>query len=433
MFPLLITARVLSVAGDWLYQIALIWLILEITGSSSAVSVVAVAQILPLIGMSFILGGRLGSSLKLAGLAIVDIAQAVVVMLLPALYWLGRLNVAGFVVIGVLIALLDSISDPGLQAVVPRVFDRVHIATVHSLLDLTKRLGRIAGPGLVSVLLLVIPTVSLFTIDAGSFLVSAALLLVMARIVGRARRDSPPSEPVAEDEVTNSLKHTFTYLRANPILLWLFTLRNSQNLLWAIYLIGTPVLVQRVYHAGPGLWSAFIVVYALGQVVGNFVTTRRRGYRAVTGYVVGGWVLTGAGFAGLGAVVMPWAGALFLFVAGVGSAAANVSSDSYVGLAVPVPLQPAAFSWQFSGNQVTQLAGVAAFGVLLDVLAVRHVIIGVGVAMVAVALLGGVVCRARSITPAALDNFSNDGAEYPDDKTGRSNPMATPTSQGGDA
>jgi MFS family permease len=151
-------------------------------------------------------------------------------------------------------------------------------------------------------------------------------------------------------------------------------------------------------------------VYACGQLAGNAITTRRRGYQSVTRYVVGGWMIAGLGFVGLGALPSPWLGAIALFVGGAGSAAANVSSDSYVGLAVPVSMQPAAFSWQFSGNQITQLVGVAAFGVLLDALATRPVIVAVGVAMVAIALLGQLARAARHVSPSPLEELRQGGA-----------------------
>jgi hypothetical protein len=327
----------------------------------------------------------------------VDVAQAVAVMVLPTLYWLDALNIVGFVVLGVVIAVLDSLADPGLQAIVPLLFERGHIPNVHSLLDLTKRLGRIAGPGLVSLLLLVLPIASMFTLDAASFLVSASLLLAISRSVRRSSTDLPPTaEPDPAPKL--SLRQTHQHLRENPILLWLFTVRNAENLLWAVYLIGTPVLVRRNYHEGPAVWSALIVVYALGQIIGNAFATRRRGYAHVKRYVICGWVLAGLGFVGLGAFDSPWLGAAALLAGGAGSAAANVSTDSYVGLAVPVQLQTAAFSWQYSGNQITQLTGIAAFGVLLDFVSARPVIAGAGIGMAVGAVLALAVSHLRSLS-----------------------------------
>jgi MFS transporter, DHA3 family, macrolide efflux protein len=396
-------ARVASVAGDWVYQIALVWLVLEVTGSPLALSAVALAQIIPLILMSGLLSGRLVRVITPTGLAAFDVAQAVVVLSFPLLYWSGQLSLAWFVVVAIVITLLDSVSDPGLQAIVPQLTDRARIPAVHSLLDLTKRLGRILGPGFTSLLLLLLPIAGLFVVDAVSFVLSAMCMLAAGRIVKRWRRarEALTGEPPAvQDKV--SIRSTFAYLRANSILLWLFTVRNSQNLLWSIYLIGVPVLVQRTFHSGPGLWGALIAAYASGQLFGNFVTTRQSGYRFVVRYVLIGWVLAGLGFVGLGAFSSPLLGAVCLFIGGAGSAAANISSDSYVGITVPVAIQPGAFSWQFSGNQITQLAGTAAFGAILGFAPVREVVVITGLAMVVVVALGALALRRGNVKQVAV-------------------------------
>ena len=400
---LIFAARVASVAGDWVYQIALIWLVLEVTHSSLALSVVALAQIVPLIAMSALLSGRLVSVITPTGLAACDLLQSVAVLTFPLLYWTGHLNLAWFVGITVAITLLDSVCDPGLQALVPQLTDRARIPAVHSLFDLTKRLGRIVGPGFTSLLLLLLPIAGLFVVDSASFVVSAVCMVAAGRIVRRRRRAREAlSEVPAPPHVKVSFRSTFAYLRTNSVLLWLFTVRNTQNLLWAIYLIGVPVLVQRTYHGGPGLWGALIAAYAAGQLVGNFITTRLAGYRSVVRYVVAGWVLAGLGFVGLGAFASPVLGAVFLFVGGAGSAAANVSSDSYVGVAVPVRMQPGAFSWQFSGNQITQLTGTAAFGVILGVAPVSEVVAITGLAMMGVAAISAFALRRGKVRQVSV-------------------------------
>jgi hypothetical protein len=470
---LVFAARVASVMGDWLYQIALVWLVLEVTGSTLALSAVAVAQIVPLLAVSALFSGRLVSVVTPSGLAALDLCQAAVVLSFPLLYWAGLLGVWSFVAVSIVVTILDSVCDPGLQAVVPQLTGRHGIPSVHSMLDLTKRLGRIAGPGLAAVLLLALPVAALFLVDAVSFAVSAACMLAAGRLT-RTRhptREHPPRCGIAPDRTGKchvlpdgdgdgrrrmgrwwarrsdtrrapavSWRSTLAFLRREPVVLWLFTVRNTENLLWVVYLIGVPVLVQRAYHGGPWLWGALIASYAAGQLAGNAVATRRAGYRRVTRFVIAGWVLAGVGFAALGLTALgsaaqnstaqsstalgstamgstdvdaggtgtgltlaaPVLGALCLLVSGAGSAAATVSADSYVGLAVPVPLQPAAFSWQFSGNQLTQLAGTVAFGALLTVAPAGQVVLASGLAMVAVAAAAGGVHRRNGLRQAAL-------------------------------
>ncbi len=393
---LIFIARVASVAGDWVYQIALVWLVLVVTKSPLALSLVSLSQIVPLIAMSVAFSGKFANIVSPSRLVPVDILQALVIAAFPVLYWTGGLNLAWFMGISVIVTIFDSVYSPGLQALVPQLVDRHQIPAVHSLLDMTKRLGRILGPGFTSLLLLLFPIAGLFIVDSASFIVSALCLAMAARIVARRRLRRSQAAGMAAtsgdqetpDGPKPSWRTTFGYVRENSILLWLFTVRNAQNLLWSVYLIGVPVLVQRTYHSGPAVWGMLIAVYAAGQLSGNWITMHRRGFQSVVRYVLIGWFFSALGFVGLGLFPWPMLGAACLFVGGAGSAAANVSSDSYVGLAVPTRMQPAAFSWQFSGNQITQLAGIAAFGVILSVISPRAVIIGTGLAMIAFVAVG---------------------------------------------
>jgi MFS family permease len=397
---LVFVARVVSVMGDWLYQIALIWLILEVTNSPLALSAVAAAQIVPLVVVSTLLTGRLAAVVTPSRLAVFDVLQAVTVLAFPVLYWTGHLHLGWFVAVSVVVTVLDSVCDPGLQALVPQLVDRSRIPAVHSLFDLTKRLGRIAGPGFASALLMVLPVAGLFVVDSVSFAVSALCMVGVGRIVGG--RLSARTLGAARPTDAGSTKAARAYVRANPVVLWLFALRNTQNLLWAVYLIGVPLLVQRVYHGGPVLWGLLIAAYAGGQLTGNLVTTRHQGYRSVTGVVLAGWLLTGLGFLGLGVSTSPALGATFLVIGGAGSAAATVTSDSYVGVAVPPNLQPAAFSWQFTGNQLTQMIGTVLFGVVLGRAPVGATIAVTGLAMVAVATAAGYARHRWRVRPAAV-------------------------------
>jgi hypothetical protein len=57
-----------------------------------------------------------------------------------------------------------------------------------SLLDSTDRLARILGPGAISLLVVIVPEIRLFSLDAASFVVSAFCL-------GRVLRHARPPRP----------------------------------------------------------------------------------------------------------------------------------------------------------------------------------------------------------------------------------------------
>ena len=80
---------------------------------------------------------------------------------------------------------LGAVFDPNLAAFVPELAEPEQVQQVTGLMDLTGRLARVAGPASAGLLLVVVPVVDLYGIDALTFAVSAGVMICLAR---RARR-----------------------------------------------------------------------------------------------------------------------------------------------------------------------------------------------------------------------------------------------------
>jgi len=164
-----------SAAGDRLYAVALVWVAAAATGSPSAVAAVSLAETVPFLLVGMVSGwlANRGDGLRLVRR--VDLARAAVVLAIPALDLTGGLNLPALAAVAAVLAGLDAFVVPALQASVPRLVEPAARTAMVSLLDSTDRLARVVGPGLVA-LLAVLPEIHLFTLDAATFLVSAACL-----------------------------------------------------------------------------------------------------------------------------------------------------------------------------------------------------------------------------------------------------------------
>jgi DHA3 family macrolide efflux protein-like MFS transporter len=386
----LLVIRTTSVAGDWLYYIASLWLVIQISGSSAAASLVAGAEAIPVILIAVFGGGVLDRGNRLRILAAVDALRCGIVLILPVLFGLNVLTVTELVLFGLVLAGLDAIFTPGLQSALPTLVRRDQLPAAHGMLDLTERFGRIVGPGLSGALLAVVPLIGFFVIDASTFLISAGSLLLLLRWTVNRESVATPRVPTSRRAPWRDLLDGLRYLRQEPVTRRILLVRTIGNLFWSSYIIGTPLLVAHRYSAGPGTWGTLIVAYALGQIAGNLAAVRFGGYRRPLHRLCLGWTITGIGFVALGLSSNVALGCAALVIAGVGGQLAHVSTDGYLATATSVDLQGRLFSLQFSGNELARLLGTVVFGIVLEFVSPVLTLVLAGLCMLALAAGGSV-------------------------------------------
>lgn len=382
--PVLVASRVASVAGDWLFSIAIVWLVLQITGSSIAVAAVSIAQAIPFVLFGLLFAGSLDTvrNKKLL-LTLLDFARAAIVLAYPVLHHLHALNVVTLVAVSAVLAAIDAVFTPGLQSMLPEIVVREGLPKAHAMLDATERLGRILGPGLSGLLLVFLTTESFFYIDSGTYLISALGLVLLAVDRTYIRAHRVPAERKRLRQLVD-FSDSVRYLRGEAVARRLLIVRNVQNTVWAVYTVGVPIMVYRVYHSSAGLLGAMIACYAAGQLIGNRLALTTRGYRRPVRQIEVGWGICSVGFIGFGIFHNPVVGIAALVVAGIGGSLGNVSADGYLGYATPAASQGRVFALQSTGNQLSRMVGNGIFGAAIALIPVGWAFIAAGLVMLGV-------------------------------------------------
>src|SRR5215218_1262909 len=239
----MLLGQFVSTAGDWLYTIAALWLSYQITGSTVAMSGVALATVLSSLVAGFFGGALIDRWHRLRTLVSLDLIRAVLVAALPLLYfqgWLSPWLLAGF---GFVLSFLHALFWPTLQSSLPEFArNEGELRGMNGIVDFTNRMGRVAGPGLAA-LAAAIPLVHFFTLDAISFAVSGlAFLLILRRwpesIGERARqRAKAEHKRITASEIFVGFRH----VTHDGVLRIVFAVRGLNNVAWGFYFIGAPV------------------------------------------------------------------------------------------------------------------------------------------------------------------------------------------------
>ncbi|MGP4089112.1 MFS transporter [Streptomyces sp. KR55] len=253
-------AQALSVFGDRLYAMAIMWIAWQESGAS-AMGLVAVAESVPYIVMGA-LGRRIMDRFaSLRALAGVDAVRVVLVAALPWAWDAG--GTPAMLTLAALLGLAGAVFDPNLGALVPDLVRPDEVQAVNGLMDLTGRIARIAGPGAAGALLLVIPEPALFLLDAATFAVSALVLAALGRAAS-----APAAGPVPPAAAVKLRARSL--LRAHPATAAAITVHGAGILAQAVAL-AMPALLAARFDAGAGAYGLVLAATGAGALAGNLV------------------------------------------------------------------------------------------------------------------------------------------------------------------
>jgi len=390
--------QLFSATGDKLYAMALLWLVLRLTGSAKLMAAVSVAESVPYVLAGLLGAGLIAQSSKLRAMIKLDLLSAAIIAVIPLTYLLGARSIALLVLAAAAASALEALFDPALQSVLPEIVPGVDLQPMVALTDTTDRLARVLGPGSAGLILLVIPEIHLFSIDAASFVASAFALAFAARRVASA----PATTPSAQ--LPGKLLDGWRELRRQPSLRVGLAVRASCNLVWPAFTIGLPFELAHRLHAGLTSYGLLLGIFGAGNLAGNLLSgSPRAGKHLLTVYCLS-WSLVGAGFVALAIAPTLALAALATAWMGIFTPLANVSMDTHIANVVPRHQLPRVYALQRITVAAASALGVFAVAAAIDALSAEPVIAAAGGWMI---LTGTVAAaRTRHPNPAAASSTS---------------------------
>jgi MFS transporter, DHA3 family, macrolide efflux protein len=239
----------LSAVGDQLYAVALTWIAVGVFGAyagylSALQAFVALLAVLGLAGWA----DRWDQQRSMIG---ADLARAAV-LAAGVVIWLATGGPSAALLIGIigLLAMGEAVFRPALQAVLSSVVADVRLLpAANGLLDATNRSARLLGPGLVALFAGIVPLVHFLTLDALSFLASAAALL----LIGRLRPNLPRIRRSDSETIWHGIARGIRATAEHPLLRYCLAIAGPQNGAWyAVYFLCLPLLIAHHSVGGPG-------------------------------------------------------------------------------------------------------------------------------------------------------------------------------------
>ena len=292
-FRLLWSAMTVSLVGDGIFLIAMVWQAYALWNAPAALSVLGIGLTLPMIAC-LLLGGAVSDRLdRRRVLLYSDLSRAVIVGVLAGLSLTGGLSFVLLVGLVALYSVGSAFFTPAFEAIVPDIVPRADLPAANSLDQFVRPLAlRMAGPALGGWLVAGLGAGAAFALDSASFAISAGIILALR--TKRSFEAAPASNLTA-------ISDGFRFVRQH---VWLWGTLVSAAIAYLAFLGPTevllPYLVKNELHASAGDLGLIFAAGGVGAVGAAALMAQRSHPKRDVTTMYACWTLATVAVAGYG-------------------------------------------------------------------------------------------------------------------------------------
>jgi MFS family permease len=371
-FRRLWVGQAVSLMGSMISFVAVPFQLYELTGSTLAVGLLALCDLVPLLTLALI-GGTIADAVDRRRLLIVtEIGFALVSLALAGNATLEHPRVWALYVLAFLGAAFWSLGAPALRSLTPRLVPEEQLVAASALNSVYSNLGAVAGPALGGLLIATLGLTTTYLIDFGSFAASLAAILLLPAI--------PPAAEAGRAG-WRSLLEGFRFVRRQPVIMGVFLL-DTNAMIFGMPSALFPAFAEHRFHGGAGtvglLYGAPYAGALAGVLFSGWIGRIRRQAAAVAVFAAA-W---GVAIAGVGFATAVWVGLVMLALAGLADMISATLRSAIVLQATPDSMRG-----RVSGIELAQVAsaptlGNVEAGVVASLTSLRFSVVSGGIACV---------------------------------------------------
>ncbi|HEY3078354.1 MAG TPA: MFS transporter [Chloroflexota bacterium] len=329
-YRLLFAGTAATQTGNWMQQVALGWLVLDLTGSGLYLGLAGFLRSIPQLFFS-IPGGILADRTDRARLlAVTQGLSALLSLVLALLIWSGRIEIWQVLLLTFLIGSAMALLFPVRQALVSTAVPRADLANAVGLNSANNNLNRTLGPALAGILVTSVGVAACFFLQAAGLFFAFWTSLAMR--VPPQERVARPGSPLVD------LAEAWAYVRGTPEVAGLLLSALVPTALGMPYMALLPMFARDLGIGAGGL-GILMTVLGVGSIAGSIAFSAAGDFRGK-----GRVMLLSAGAFGLallglaGSVTLPLTLAS-LFGTGFASAIYQAANNTLLQSIVPDALR----------------------------------------------------------------------------------------------
>ena len=263
-FRLLWLGALTSSIGTWMQKVAQAWLIVTLTGSSSAfyLGLDSFAGEFPILLFTLI-GGVVADRRDRRHMMLTSqIVQMTVAFILAILVITGLVKVWMVVMLSFISGCGQAFGGPAYQSLIPTLVGKEHLPNAVALNSIQFNLARVIGPIVAGVALASFGMVACFGLNGVSFLFVIAAILALRDV---------HVPPIATEGIVDQMKGGLRYVRHSYNLKAVMALGFTGAFLGLPLLTFLPVIVKDVFQRDVGFYSRLMTFSGAGAVTGALI------------------------------------------------------------------------------------------------------------------------------------------------------------------
>lgn len=255
----LLLGQSISRLGDSAHHIALMWFILEKTGSSAIMGTLSAIAYIP----SLILGPFAGvvadrySRKKI--MVIFDFARGVIVSILAFLFFTGKLSISEIFIFTVFLGVSSAFFNPCIPSSLPEMVDVDNLPRANSLFSIAGRVTEIIGPSIGGIIYKILSAGWLFTFNAVSFFI-AGFFSIFIRIPQRYKE--------GKIDFVLDIKEVLMKIRNDKDLMTLGITAAILNFFYVPFFILLPVYIKNYLNFDASIYGFVLGAGGIGSLLG---------------------------------------------------------------------------------------------------------------------------------------------------------------------
>lgn len=313
-----------SLSGTWMQTIAEMWLVLQLTGSGTAVGVAAALQFAPMLIAGAWAGSLIDRLPKRQLLIATQLAMALPALALLALTLTGAIELWLLYLLIFIRGAINAVDNPARQAFLVELVGPERLVNAVSLGSALVNGARTVGPALAGIVIATAGVALCFGLNALSFV---AMIVALRGMDPRALR----SQPVAERQ-PGQVRSGLRYVRGTPQLWIPLALMAIVGTFTFNFQVLLPLLATFSLGGGAAGYAALTAAMGIGAIAGAIANGTRTRVRPA--FLVGAAASFGLLTAALAATPGTIAATLALVPVGAASVVFAASLNSYLQLEV---------------------------------------------------------------------------------------------------
>jgi len=271
-YRLLFQGNAVTSIGFWMQQVALGWLVLDLTDSAFYLGLASFARSFPMLVVSPF-GGVLADRLDRRFLIVsTQVSQLILTAALAVLVFTGAVTIGHVLLASLLMGVAMSTHVPARQALIPTLVGKHRLANALALYSMSLNTSRILGPSLAGAIMGWVGVGGCLALQSLGYVWAVASAL-------QIRYGRQTTEWRAGSTVLHNLAEGFRYCyRTKPILTQLL-IAAVPSIFAYPYMNFLPAFARDVYGIGPEGLGLLMTGMGLGALAGSFGIAARRQIR----------------------------------------------------------------------------------------------------------------------------------------------------------